>query len=293
MAQSPKIAVVGLGNMGLPMAALLAHRQFDITGFDVSSERVALAVQENVPCTHDLTGLLQDADIIIASLPNDSVVEKVFLQPDGLLARTDRRAIVIDTSTVSPGTTRHIATLMRRAGHGWLDAPVSGGATGARDGKLTMMVGGTDADLADVRTVTDVLAARVLHVGSSGAGNVAKLVNNMLVAAHMLTAAEALRLGQAAGVQAGDLLKVINASTGRSAVSENTFPRWVLNDSFDSGFSAGLMRKDVALALSLARDVHASLPLSTEVERLWNACRKTCPDSADFTRVGSSETQPA
>lgn len=127
MAQSPKIAVVGLGNMGLPMAALLAHRQFDITGFDVSSERVALAVQENVPCTHDLTGLLQDADIIIASLPNDSVVEKVFLQPDGLLARTDRRAIVIDTSTVSPGTTRHIATLMRRAGHGWLDAPVSGG----------------------------------------------------------------------------------------------------------------------------------------------------------------------
>lgn len=285
MMQIKRVGVVGLGNMGLPMAMTLARKGFEVSGFDLSDRRRALAADQGVRVAAPLAALLRDVDAVVSSLPHARDVEAVLTAPDALLARRDRRVLVVDTSTADPTTSRRLARLLGEAGHGHLDAPVSGGPSGAAEGTLTMMIGGSGQDVADARPVIEAMAGTAVHVGPSGAGNVAKLVNNMLVAAHMVTTGEALRLAEAAGVEAEAVLRVVNAATGRSGVSEVHFPRWVLSDRFDSGFATGLMRKDVGLAADLAREAGIDLPLSREVARLWLGDRTEVADAEDFTRM--------
>lgn len=283
--QIKRVGVVGLGNMGLPMAMTLARKGFEVSGFDLSDRRRALAADQGIRVAAPLAALLRDVDAVVSSLPHARDVEAVLTAPDALLARRDRRVLVVDTSTADPTTSRRLARLLGEAGHGHLDAPVSGGPSGAAEGTLTMMIGGSGQDVADARPVIEAMAGTAVHVGPSGAGNVAKLVNNMLVAAHMVTTGEALRLAEAAGVEAEAVLRVVNAATGRSGVSEVHFPRWVLSDRFDSGFATGLMRKDVGLAADLAREAGIDLPLSREVARLWLGDRTEVADAEDFTRM--------
>lgn len=279
------VGVVGLGQMGLGMAGTLVRAGFAVRGTDLSPARRAPAEAAGV-AFHDALGpVVGGADALLLSLPFARDVEAVVTAPGGLLDRRDRRVVVIDTSTSDPGTTRRLAARLAGAGHALLDAPVSGGPAGAAAGTLTMMIGGAAEDLALARPVIDALSGTAIHVGPPGAGNVAKLVNNLLVAAHLLAAGEALRLSEAAGLPAAAALRVVNAATGRSAVSEAMVPRWVLTGGFDSGFSAGLMRKDVGLALALAREAGAELPLAAEVARLWEAARDAVPDTEDFTRM--------
>ena len=137
--------------------------------------------------------------------------------------------------------------------------------------------------------VLEAMAAKILHVGPSGAGNVAKLVNNMLVASHMITTLEAVKLAQAAGVSAEDALRVVNSATGRSAISEIHFPNWVLPRSFNSGFTTGLMRKDVRLALELAAATGCDMPLSTRVAELWAEPQSGLKDADDFMLMGDPQ----
>ncbi len=279
------VGVIGLGNMGLPMATVLAKAGFAVSGFDLSAERLALAGKSGITPEADLATLLRDVDAVVSSLPYARDVEAVLTTPDALLARRDRRVIVVDTSTADPTTSRRLAAQLAEAGHGHLDAPVSGGPSGAAEGALTFMVGGSMDDVALAQPLLDAMAAKVVHVGPSGAGNVAKLINNMLVAAHMITTGEAIRLAEAAGVDAGAALAVVNAATGRSGISEVHFPRWIMSNRFDSGFSAGLMRKDVGLAADLAAETGLDLPLSREVARLWLEDRTAVADTEDFTRM--------
>lgn len=279
------VGVVGLGNMGLGMAATLARAGFAVLGTDVSAARRAPAEAAGIRFHDALAEVLHGADALVFSLPYARDVETVATAPGGLLARRDRKVVVIDTSTSDPGTTRRLAARLAEAGHGLLDAPVSGGPAGAAAGTLTMMIGGSEEDLALVRPVIEAMSGTAIHVGPSGAGNVAKLVNNMLVAAHLVTTGEALRLSEAAGLPAEAVLKVVNAATGRSAASEAMVPRWVLPATFDSGFTAGLMRKDVGLAIDLARETGTRLPLSEAVARLWTEMRGRIPDADDFTRM--------
>ncbi len=287
-----RVGVIGLGNMGLPMAATLARAGFEVLGFDLSAARGDLAASQGVRLL-GLADLLRESDAVLSSLPYARDVEAVLTTPDALLARRDRRVVVVDTSTADPTTSRRLAKLLGEAGHGHLDAPVSGGPAGAADGTLTMMIGGSEQDLADARPVIDAVAGTSVHVGSSGAGNVAKLINNMLVAAHMVTTGEAFRLAEAAGVEAASVLQVVNAATGRSGISEVHFPRWIMSNRFDSGFAAGLMRKDVGLAADLVREVGLDLPLSREVARLWLEDRTAVPDSDDFTRMSGYRPKAA
>lgn len=283
--QIKRVGVVGLGNMGLPMAMTLARKGFEVSGFDLSDRRRALAADQGIRVAAPLAALLRDVDAVVSSLPHARDVEAVLTAPDALLARRDRRVLVVDTSTADPTTSRRLARLLGEAGHGHLDAPVSGGPSGAAEGTLTMMIGGSGQDVADARPVIEAMAGTAVHVGPSGAGNVAKLVNNMLVAAHMVTTGEALRLAEAAGVEAEAVLRVVNAATGRSGVSEVHFPRWILSNRFDSGFATRLMRKDVGLAADLAREAGIDLPLSREVARLWLGDRTEVADAEDFTRM--------
>ena len=166
---------------------------------------------------------------------------------------------------------------------------MSGGPAGAEAGTLTMMIGGDPSHLATATPALEAISGKRLHVGASGAGNVAKLVNNLLVGAHLLTVSEAVRLSQAAGVPAADVLAVVNAASGRSAVSEVNYPRWVLNGAFDSGFTMGLMRKDVRLAAALVAETGVDLPVSDLVARIWADSAARLADSEDFNRIVQDE----
>jgi len=287
------IGVVGLGNMGLGMAATLARKGFRVTGYDISEARRAAVEAQGVGFSADLGRVLADADALVFSLPLARDVEAVVTTPGGLLERRDRKVVVIDTSTSDPGTTRRLAARLAEAGHALLDAPVSGGPSGAAEGTLTMMVGGAADAFALVEPVLAAMSARAVHVGPSGAGNIVKLVNNLLVAAHLVTTGEAMRLSEAAGLSAHEAIAVVNTATGRSAISEVMFPRWILTGSFDSGFSAGLMRKDVRLALELAAESGMDLPLSRHVAAIWRDTGDSLPDTADFTRMADYRTQGA
>ncbi|MCJ2011426.1 NAD(P)-dependent oxidoreductase [Methylobacterium sp. J-076] len=279
------VGVVGLGNMGRGMAATLARKGFTVLGYDIDVGRRGAVEAQGVRFVDSLGEVLRRADALVFSLPLARDVEAVVTAEGGLLSRHDRKVVVVDTSTSDPGTTRRLAERLAAAGHALLDAPVSGGPSGAAEGTLTMMIGGAEADYALAKPVLEAMSARAPHVGPSGAGNIVKLVNNLLVAAHLVTTGEALRLSEAAGLSAEEAVKVVNTATGRSAISEVMLPRWVLSGTFDSGFSAGLMRKDVRLALELAAECGVALPLSAEVRRIWQDTQGSIPDAEDFTRM--------
>ena len=281
------VGVVGLGNMGLGMARTLAGKGFDTLGCDLSAERLTLAEKAGVKFAADAGELFRKADFLVFSLPGARDVESVVDANSGLLGGEGRgRVVSIDTSTSEPDVSRTLAAKLDVIGHGFLDAPVSGGPTGAAAGALTMMIGGADSDLALARPVIEAVANKILHVGRSGAGNVAKLANNLLAAAHMVTTSEALKLALAAGVGPEAALRVLNAASGGSMISKVHFPTWVMNGRFDSGFSMGLMRRDVRLAEKLAERVGAELPMAELVARLW-AGSDRLRDGDDFTRMGA------
>jgi len=268
-----RIGIVGLGAMGLPMAATLAAKGFAVTGYDANADRRALFAGAAVSLA-DLAG----ADVVVLSLPNDRIVDEVVSE---LLGHLAAGAVVVDTSTVAPETTRSLQASAAAKGIGHVDAPVSGGAAGAAAGTLLVMAGGHAGDIARARPVLDALARKVVVCGGPGAGNVVKLANNMLCAGQLLLAGEALRIAGAGGVAAGDLLEALNAGSGRSAVTEVNLPRWILSGTFDSAFSMALMSKDVGLAASL----DGSGALTGEIARRWSEAAAVLGGSADFNRI--------
>ncbi len=284
--EKPVVGVVGLGSMGLGMAQTLVAKGFVTLGYDLSVERKALAEAANVMPADTLDMLFEQSEFLVFSLPTAQDVENVVSAHIHQLKSEHRRIVIIDTSTSEPDVSRSLAQRLASVGHGFLDAPVSGGPAGAASGKLTMMVGGNDADLALAQTVIEAITAKALHVGPSGAGNVAKLVNNLLAAAHMVTTSEALKLAHAAGISPESALRVLNAASGKSVISEVHFPTWIMNDRFDSGFSMGLMRKDVRLAQEMAERTGVDNPLTSVVAKLW-AESEYLKDSDDFTRMGA------
>ncbi|WP_295810227.1 NAD(P)-dependent oxidoreductase [uncultured Nitratireductor sp.] len=279
------VTVIGLGAMGMGMARSLSGAGFSVAAFDLSTPTMAKAAEAGIATHETPAGAIAASDVILLSLPLASHVEATV--DAGLAAGAfSEPKIVIDTSTSEAAVSRRLAAKLAELGHGFLDAPVSGGPQGAATGALSMMLGGDAQWVVRVQPVLDAIAARTIHVGPSGAGNIAKLVNNMLVACHMLTTSEGLRLAEASGLPAEDAMRVINNATGRSALSEVHFPNWVLSGSFDSGFSAGLMRKDVRLALELAQECDCAMPVSELVADLWSEENSGIADNQDFMLLG-------
>ena len=209
------VGVVGLGNMGLGMAASLVRAGFTVIGHDLDTARRAPAEAAGIAFLPALPEILGRADALVFSLPLARDVEAVVAAEGGLLSRRDRKVVVVDTSTSDPGTTRRLAARLAEAGHALLDAPVSGGPSGAAAGTLTMMVGGMAEDHALAEPVLAALSARAPLVGPSGAGNIVKLVNNLLVAAHLVTTGEAMRLSEAAGLSAAEAIAVVNTANAQ------------------------------------------------------------------------------
>lgn len=286
-----QVAVIGLGAMGMGMARMLAAKGFAVTVFDISDQAMARAAEAGLVPAASATDAIADADTVLLSLPLAAHVQATIEAGLATGAFGAAPKVVIDTSTSEAAVSRELAARLASEGHGFLDAPVSGGPQGAASGALSVMLGGAPEWVAMAKPVLDAIAAKVIHVGGSGAGNIAKLVNNMLVACHMLTTAEGLRLAETAGLPAEDALGVINAATGRSALSEVHFPKWALSGSFDSGFSAGLMRKDLRLALALAAENDSRLPMAELAAGLWSEGASGIRDDQDFMWLGDYRAQ--
>lgn len=279
---SQTIGVIGLGNMGCNMATTLANKAFAVIGFDVSDKARATATERGITVVDNLGDLAQQCSVVILSLPKAEHVEVVCLGNEGLVAQLAAGSIVIDTTTSVPETSRKVATALAQQGIDFLDAPVSGGPAGAAAGTMSMVIGG-DLDIYSAALpILEAMSGVRTHVGGVGAGNIAKIANNMLAAAHLITTAEALTLAEKAGVDPAKVLEAINVGSGRSGASQAMFPTWVMNKAYDSGFTMGLMRKDVGLAKALTQELDLTLPMASQTAALWEASSSTLSDDKDF-----------
>ena len=277
-----KIGLAGCGSMGGAMASPRAGRAPAPMCFDPNPAQLARVAALGCTTVSSEAELAEHCDLIILSLPRADVVRAVMA---AMHDHVQPGSVIIDTSTSEPNTTRALSASASDAGYSFIDAPVSGGPAAAGSGTMTMLIGGDDAAVAKAQPVLDMLGGKIVRVGPSGSGHAAKIANNLLCAANLVLVGEMVRLGEAAGVAAEDLLEGINAGSGRSGVSEVNFPRWVLNDAFDSGFTMGLMRKDVNLALELAATTGVELKAAKAIAKIWDDSRAEVPDEADFNCI--------
>ncbi|MFB9831898.1 NAD(P)-dependent oxidoreductase [Actinoallomurus acaciae] len=283
---SGRIGFVGLGNMGEPMARLLAGAGHDLHVYDAGpAARERLDGVAGIRVAKTAADVADGADAVILMLPDSDVVEAVLLG-DGLLGRAVPPTVIVDMSSSVPARTRALADRAAERGVPLIDAPVSGGVTGARGGALTIMVGGPAETVARVRPVLDVLGSSVVHAGERpGAGHAVKALNNLMSAAHLLVSSEALIAGREFGLDPAVMLDIVNGSSGRSGSTQTKWPRFILPGGFDSGFALRLMLKDMRVALDLEDATGTPAPLSRAAVDAWAEAAEALPADADHTEI--------
>jgi 3-hydroxyisobutyrate dehydrogenase len=291
MRSGDAIGFVGLGNMGEPMSARLGAAGFRVAAFDIDpGARERAARNGGVEAMASLSEAAKDAVTVILILPNSRVVRQVVLD-DGLLEAMEPGALLVDMSSSDASETRALAGPVGQRGVRFIDAPVSGGVSGAREGTLTIMVGGAESDLADCRPVFDVLGKEVIHVGDLGAGHAVKALNNLLSATSLLASGEVLATAIEFGLDPGVVLDVLNRSSGKSWSTELKLPKYVLTDRFDSGFGMRLMLKDIQIATNLAREMGTPALLGEAVVGYWAQAADALGEDADHTEIAKWVTE--
>ena len=291
MTTSQTIAFIGLGNMGLPMAANLARAAHRVTAFDLSADAVAKARAQGLQVAASAAEAVKGADVVVSMLPASKHVESLFLGADGLLVRLASGSLVIDCSTIAPAAAKKVAREAAARGLSMIDAPVSGGTAGATAGTLTFIVGGDAAALERARPVLQAMGRNIFHMGDAGAGQVAKLCNNMALGVIMAVTGEALALGVAHGLDARALSQMMAVSTGRSWATEvcNPWPGVLENAPASRGYSGGfgsdLMLKDMGLAVEAAMGIGATIPLGELARNLYAMNRQAGRGGLDFSSV--------
>lgn len=246
------IGFIGLGNMGGRMTRRLIGRGYRVLGHDRAAN---LAAELGAEPAGSIGALVEQAAVILLSLPDSRVVEAVVEGDNGILAHCRAGQMVVDLSTSAPASTIRLHALLAERGVQYVDAGISGGATAADKGTLTLMVGGDAPAIERLRPIFASFAAKVFTMGSSGAGHTAKLINNMLNAVSLAATAEAMVAGKKAGLDLRVLLDVINASSGVNFASLNRFPRIVEGDYLEGGLTGKLMTKDIILYVERAREL--------------------------------------
>jgi 3-hydroxyisobutyrate dehydrogenase len=283
MSASEQIGFVGLGMMGTPMVRRLASAGAQVHVFDVNSDAVtALAAEPRVVAHTTVASVVDAAETIILMLPNSKIVAHVLLA-DGLLEQARPGSYVIDMSSSEPHRTQELAREAERHNVMLVDAPVSGGVSGAVNGTLTIMVGGSDEAFAHVQRILAPLGKRILHAGGVGSGHAVKALNNMMSATHLLASSEALVAARRFGLDPEVVLDIVNGSSGRSGSTEQKWPRFVLPETYDSGFAMSLMLKDMKIALELEHATGVPSALGEAAVAAWQA--------ADAELAGADHTE--
>jgi 3-hydroxyisobutyrate dehydrogenase len=285
LSEGSTVAFIGLGRMGLPMAARLAAAGYRVRGHDVSEEaRVAAAALEGAIVAESAMAAAAEADAVVLMLPSSSHVCAVLID-DGLLEALEAGVAVIDMSSSEPLVTRELAASAAARGVELIDAPVSGGVRGAVEGTLTIMAGGSTEAVEACRPLLETIGKTVRHVGAIGAGHALKALNNMLSAAHLLASCEALAIGREFGLDPHVLVETINVSTGRSASTERKLPEFILTETYDAGFAMSLMVKDVGIAVSLGEELGVPAALAQRTLALWQEAVAALGGSVDHTAI--------
>ena len=285
------IAFIGLGHMGLPMARNLLKADFALRVFDLQQSAADSLAAEGATASASAAEAVAGAQVVVSMLPASRHVEGLYLGESGLLQKIAPGSLVLECSTIAPESARKVHAAASARSIALLDAPVSGGTAGAAAGTLTFMVGGDAAVLERARPVLSAMGKNLFHAGPDGAGQVAKVCNNQLLAVQMIGTAEALALGVANGLDAATLAEIMRQSSGGNWVLEkyNPWPGVMENAPASKGYSGGfmsqLMAKDLGLAQEAAQLTASSTPMGALALQLYRLLLKQGHGELDFSAV--------
>jgi 3-hydroxyisobutyrate dehydrogenase len=286
-----KIAFIGIGNMGRPMLANLLKKEFSVVAYDIAPGVLDAAVALGAARAVSPAEAASAGDLVITILPSSSNVEAAYLGAGGIIEGAVAGRLCVDMSTIDPGTSQRVAARLQEQGIRFLDAPVSGGVGGAVAGTLAIMVGGAVEDLEEARPALAAMGSNIIHVGAVGAGEVAKLCNNLISGSALIAVAEAFRIGEAFGVDPQILTSVIAKSSGATWVMEHMHPvpgivdNAASNRQYAPGFMTDLMAKDLGLAVSAAREKRIPVVVAPAAQQLYRLASSHGLGREDFSSV--------
>ena len=288
MPEIKNVGFIGIGNMGSRMAAHLVRAGYAVTVFDIAAGRARqFADEHQARATDRLAELAAGADAVVTMLPSGHEVrDAVMVMQGGALAAGLRPgSIVIDMSSAAPVGTRELGKALGARGIGLVDAPVSGGITGAEKATLAIMIGGEPDAIAAVKPVLERMGNRLFEVGGLGCGHAMKCLNNFLAATSFAAANEALRVGRTFGLDPKVMIDVINVSTGRSFATDVVIKEHVLNEKFATGFALGLLAKDVGITADLAEQIAVTAPIGALIRALYRDASEALGGAEDHSRA--------
>jgi L-serine 3-dehydrogenase (NAD+) len=285
------IAFIGLGHMGLPMARNLLKAGYPLRVFDLVASAVTELAGEGAHPASSAADAVCGASIIISMLPASQHVESLYLSDNGLLSQIAAGSLILECSTIAPASARKVHQAAASHGLPMLDAPVSGGTAGAAAGTLTFMVGGAAATLEQARPIFAVMGSNIFHAGPDGAGQVAKVCNNQLLAVLMIGTSEAMALGVANGLDPAVLAQIMRQSSGGNWALEKynpwpgVMPNVPASNGYNGGFMAELMAKDLGLAQQAAQSTASSTPMGSLALQLYRLLLKQGQGKLDFSAI--------
>lgn len=286
-----KIAFIGLGNMGLPMAKNLVAAGHDVTGFDLSAEAKSALKEAGGAAADTIAAAVSAAEVIVSMLPAGKHVSAVYTEAEGVLAQAKAGALLIDSSTIDVDTARAVSAQAEVAGFAMVDAPVSGGVGGAAAGTLTFMVGGTATSFAAAKPYLDIMGQNIFHAGAAGNGQVAKICNNMLLGISMIGTAEAFTLGEKLGLDAQTLFDISSTASGQCwsmtsyCPAPGPVPTSPANNDYQAGFTAAMMLKDLLLAQEASASASAATPMGQRAAELYTQMADAGHADLDFSGI--------
>lgn len=264
------VGFIGVGNMGNPMAGNVLKTPFPMTVFDMNPKAMENLVKAGAREAGSAREVVEQSEIVLTSLPASPDVEEMYLAAGGLVERAKPGTILIDLSSVLPSTPRKIEPVAKARGVHFLEAPVSGGVSGAQAATLAIMVGGDAGPLERARPVLRAIGPNIFHVGPVGAGNTVKAINNMMACVNGVAMMEGLVLGVKAGLDPMTIYEVVKASSGGSKALER-IPRAMIPRNFEPGFKVALMNKDLETFNTIAKELHVPVSFSNVAQRYQQA----------------------
>ena len=284
-----KIAFIGLGNMGGGMAANLVKAGHEVHAFDLSAEALSRARGSGCYTYTSVQEAVQGAEAVVSMLPNGAIVDSVY--GADVIGHAPTSALLLDCSTIDVATARKVANAASAAGYAMVDAPVSGGIAAANGGTLTFMVGGSDAAFAIAESILAAMGKAVIHAGESGAGQAAKICNNMILGATMIATCEAFALAEKLGLDLQTFYDISSKASGQSwsmtsyCPAPDVGPASPADNGYQGGFAAALMLKDLKLAMEAAASVGAKVPMGQRAEELYAAFNAAGNGGSDFSGI--------
>jgi 3-hydroxyisobutyrate dehydrogenase len=284
-----RIAFIGLGNMGGGMAANLAAAGNEVRAFDLSPDALARASEIGCATFGSVEEAVEGAEVVVSMLPNGAIVKDVYT--NHVIGRARSDAILLDCSTIAVDDAREVERLAAEAGYAMVDAPVSGGIAAAAAGTLTFMVGGSDEAFARAKEVLGPMGKAVIHAGSAGAGQAAKICNTMMLGIHMIGTCEGFAMAQKLGLDPQVFFDIASKASGQSwSMTSYTpvpgvGPDTPADHDYDGGFAAALMLKDLKLAMNAAQHAGAYTPLGAQAEELYQRFVNLGGGSKDFSGI--------